>query len=99
MNISKVTLMNLKMEDGPETASIEKVTDDISILKSEKDCPVLLDDETYRPLNLNFVLSKQVFPYGRCCRAVIKESIDKTQKMFFRVKIKERMILDMQCIL
>ena len=74
---------------GNSTASIEKVTDDISILKSEKDCPVLLDDKTYKPLNLNFVLSKQVFPYGRCCRAVIQEYNDKTQKMFFRIKFKE----------
>ena len=76
---------------GNSSASIERIIEDMSVLKSAADCPVLRDDETYKPLNLNFVLTMSVFPYGRCCRAAIQENNDKVQKMYFRVKLKDNL--------
>lgn len=78
---------------GNSSASQTQVIKDISLLKTEKDCPysnnsfVRFDDD-YTSL-LEFELTDALFPYHRCCRIVIPEQSKSSVVSFVHVSIKE----------
>ena len=61
---------------GNSSKSVESIIEEISLLKSEKDCPSLSvlfdeDDDSQRYENIQFELTKTAYPNGRCCKAKI----------------------------
>ena len=78
---------------GNSSTSQKEVIKDISILKTEKDCPysnnsfVKYDDD-YTSF-LEFELTDALFPYHRCCKIVIPEQSKSSVVSFVHLSIKE----------
>ena len=58
---------------GNNSDKVQKVTRDISILKSEKDCPIgrLTFENSTRAVGAKFILAKALYPYHICCKVVV----------------------------
>ena len=76
--------------------SVEEVTEDISIIKSAKDCPQL--EALFRNMNKKFInisstVTNLAYPNGRCCKAVLPKKASETSvlKMHFKVLIKNNL--------
>ena len=61
---------------GNSSKSVENINEEISLLKSEKDCPflsALFDENNYSKKyeNIQFEMTETSYPNGRCCKAKI----------------------------
>ena len=78
---------------GNSSASLSEVIEDISLLKTEKDCPysnnsfVRYDDDV--TTLLEFELTDALFPYHRCCKIVVPEHSKSSVVSFVHVSFKE----------
>ena len=85
----------VKSWKGNSTDTHEKILDDISVLKSIKDCPyfsvMFKHNFKTKYVFASFTLTSPVFPHGRCCKVFMneEETTSPVLRAAFGVKVNE----------